>query len=146
MPLDNRPREKEETYAMEELKRILHVDDDEDIRVIVKMALELVGQFEVDQYASGPEAIDAAPGLTPQMFLLDVMMPEMTGEETWQRLRMIPGLENVPAVFLTAKAETAFADRLLDQGCLAVITKPFDPVDLCAKLSQHWADFQSGNT
>ncbi|MGH1353558.1 MAG: response regulator [Thalassovita sp.] len=131
---------------MEELKRILHVDDDEDIRVIVKMALELVGQFEVDQYPSGPEAIATAADFKPQLFLLDVMMPEMTGEETWQRLRMIPGMDHIPAVFLTAKAETAFADRLLEQGCLAVITKPFDPVDLCAKISQHWADFQAENS
>lgn len=131
---------------MEDLKRILHVDDDEDIRVIVKMALELVGQFEVDQYSSGAAAIAGAADFAPQMFLLDVMMPEMTGEETWQRLRMIPGMENIPAVFLTAKAETAFAERLLEQGCLAVITKPFDPVDLCTKLSEHWAAFQAQNS
>jgi CheY-like chemotaxis protein len=131
---------------MEDLKRILHVDDDEDIRVIVKMALELVGQFEVDQYSSGPDAIASAEAFKPQMFLLDVMMPEMTGEETWQRLRMIPGMNDIPAIFLTAKAETAFADRLLEQGCLAVITKPFDPVDLCAKISQYWAEFQTANS
>ena len=142
----NIENEEEEPSAMEQLKRILHVDDDEDIRVIVKMALELVGQFEVDQYESGPEAIASAEEFKPQLFLLDVMMPEMTGEETWQRLRMIPGMENIPAVFLTAKAETAFAERLLEQGCLAVITKPFDPVDLCAKISQHWADFQTENS
>jgi len=128
---------------MEDLKKILHVDDDEDIRVIVKMALELVGQFEVDQYSSGPDAIAGAAAFQPQLFLLDVMMPEMTGEETWHQLRQIPGLEDVPAIFLTAKAESAFADRLLASGCLAVITKPFDPVDLCAKLSQYWAEFQA---
>lgn len=125
---------------MEDLKRILHVDDDDDIRVIVKMALELVGQFEVAQYASGAEALKGAAQFKPQMFLLDVMMPEMTGEETWQNLKQIPGFEKIPAVFLTAKAEQAFADRLLEQGCLAVITKPFDPVDLCTRLSQHWSE------
>lgn len=124
---------------MEQLKRILHVDDDDDIRVIVKMALELVGQFEVAQFSSGPQALAGAAAFAPQMFLLDVMMPEMTGEETWQNLRKIPGLENVPAIFLTAKAEEAFADRLLAQGCLAVITKPFDPIDLCTQLNEQWA-------
>lgn len=124
---------------MEQLKRILHVDDDDDIRVIVKMALELVGQFEVAQFSSGADALKGAAAFAPQMFLLDVMMPEMTGEETWQNLRKIPGLENVPAIFLTAKAEEAFAERLLAQGCLAVITKPFDPIDLCTQLNEHWA-------
>ncbi|MBA85759.1 response regulator [Thalassobius sp. S69A] len=128
---------------MEELRRILHVDDDEDIRVIVKMALELVGQFEVAQFSSGAEALKGIGDFDPQMFLLDVMMPEMTGEETWQALKKIPGQENVPAVFLTAKAEEAFAERLLAQGCLAVITKPFDPIDLCTRLSQHWAELQT---
>jgi CheY-like chemotaxis protein len=128
---------------MEELKKILHVDDDEDIRVIVKMALELVGQFNVDQYSSGPDAIAGAADFKPQLFLLDVMMPEMTGEETWHQLKQIPGLENVPAIFLTAKAESVFAERLLANGCLAVITKPFDPVDLCEKISLHWSDFQA---
>lgn len=127
---------------MEELKRILHVDDDEDIRVIVKMSLELVGQFEVHQFSSGPEALAGVGDFAPQMFLLDVMMPEMTGEETWKNLRKIPGLANVPAIFLTAKAEEAFAERLLEQGCLAVITKPFDPIDLCTRLKQHWAEFK----
>lgn len=128
---------------MEPLKRILHVDDDEDIRVIVKMALEMVGQFEVAQFSSGPDALKGVTGFEPQMFLLDVMMPEMTGEETWQNLKKMPGLENVPAVFLTAKAEESFAERLLQQGCLAVITKPFDPVDLCTQLSTHWAEFNN---
>lgn len=128
---------------MEELRRILHVDDDEDIRVIVKMALELVGQFEVAQFSSGADALQGAAAFKPQMFLLDVMMPEMTGEETWKNLRKIPGFEHIPAVFLTAKAEEAFAERLLAQGCLAVITKPFDPIDLCTQLSQHWAELQT---
>jgi len=129
---------------MEDLRRILHVDDDEDIRVIVKMALELVGQFEVAQFSSGAEALAGVGDFDPQMFLLDVMMPEMTGEETWHNLRKIPGLENIPTVFLTAKAEQSFAERLLDQGCLAVITKPFDPIDLCTRLSAHWAEHQGG--
>lgn len=126
---------------MQELKRILHVDDDEDIRVIVKMALELVGQFEVAQFSSGAQALAGVGDFAPQMFLLDVMMPDMTGEETWQNLRQMPGLETVPAIFLTAKAEEAFAERLLAKGCLAVITKPFDPIDLCTQLKDQWAAF-----
>ncbi|THD75047.1 response regulator [Thalassobius vesicularis] len=128
---------------MEDLKRILHVDDDEDIRVIVKMALELIGQFEVAQFSSGPEALAGIGDFQPQMFLLDVMMPEMTGEETWHNLADMPGLAKVPAIFLTAKAEESFAQRLLSKGCLAVITKPFDPVDLCSRLQQHWAEFNA---
>ena len=128
---------------MEDLKRILHVDDDEDIRVIVKMALELIGQFEVAQFPSGAQALAGVGDFEPQMFLLDVMMPEMTGEETWQNLRKLPDMAKIPAIFLTAKAEQSYADRLLAQGCLAVITKPFDPVELCTRLNQHWAEFNA---
>jgi len=123
---------------MEKLEKILHVDDDDDIRTIAKMTLELVGQYHVDQFASGPEALEQAQACAPQLFLLDVMMPEMSGEETWRRLSVLPGLEHVPTIFMTAKAETQFSKSLIEQGALAVITKPFDPGELCAQLESVW--------
>jgi len=123
---------------MEELKKILHVDDDEDIRAIAKMTLELVGHFEVVQCESGPEAINIAQSAKPQLFLLDVMMPEMDGEETWRQLTALPGLEKVPTIFMTAKAEKQFSKTLIRQGALAVITKPFDPTELCDRIQTAW--------
>lgn len=125
---------------METLKRILHVDDDTDIRVITKMTLELVGQYEVVQFASGEETLKAAgEDLPPQMLLLDVMMPGMSGEELWHRLESIPGWEHMPTVFMTAKAEQAFARGLKEAGALDVILKPFEPMELCRQIEEAWA-------
>lgn len=124
---------------MEALKRILHVDDDTDIRIITKMTLELVGKYEVVQYASGEETLQNAGEPQPQLLLLDVMMPGMSGEELWQRLRGLPGWNRVPAVFMTAKAEQAFSEHLISAGALGVILKPFEPQDLCRQIEAAWS-------
>lgn len=124
---------------MTELTRILHVDDDEDIRTIANMALEMVGQFEVLQCASGQEAVDVAGGFAPDLLLLDYMMPNMNGEETLEALRNIPGLEYVPVVFMTARVQGDVANVLRRKGALDVIPKPFDPIQLADQLRQIWA-------
>lgn len=128
---------------MAELKRIMHVDDDEDIRVIVNMALEMVGQFEVLQCASGREAIERVGGFAPDLFLLDYMMPEMDGDGTLRELRKLPGLKEVPVVFMTARVQADMTNSLRRQGALDVITKPFDPMELATKLRKTW---QNRNT
>lgn len=130
---------------MEKLERILHVDDDEDIRALTKMALELVGHYQVEQFASGEEALRAADTLSPQLFLLDYMMPGMSGEELWQRLTAVPGLEEVPVVFITAKSERDFAEGLVDHGALSVIVKPFEIDKLCAMIEEAWAEHHAGS-
>ena len=81
---------------MSELKKILHVDDDQDIRTIAQMSLEMVGGFELKQCASGKEALVVAPKFRPDLLLLDVMMPEMTGEQLWNKLMQMPELANTP--------------------------------------------------
>ena len=128
---------------MEKLKRILHVDDDKDILTVTRMTLELVGKFEVSQFSSGQEALKHAQAFAPQLFLLDVMMPRMGGEETWARLSALPGLEKVPTIFVTAKAESKYAESLVRQGALSVILKPFDPVSLCTTINEAWYRFQT---
>ena len=125
------------------LERILHVDDDEDIRTLTKMALELVGKYQVEQFATGEDALAHSGELTAQLFLLDYMMPGMSGEELWRRLKDVPGLEDVPVVFMTAKTEEAFAERLLDMGALAVIMKPFEISELSAQIAKIWEKSQA---
>jgi CheY-like chemotaxis protein len=123
---------------MVDLTRILHVDDDEDIRIIAQMALQVVGDLTVLQCASGAEAVEEAPRFAPDLFLLDVMMPDMGGEETWHELRKLPGLETVPAIFMTAKAQASVAEALIANGAIGVISKPFDPMTLCAEIRTIW--------
>lgn len=129
---------------MAKLERILHVDDDEDIRTLTKMALELVGKYEVEQYPSGEAALENPENITAQLFLLDYMMPGMSGDELLQNLRAVPGFEDVPAVFMTAKSEAAFAESLTDLGAVAVIVKPFEISELSAQIARIWQDHQAG--
>jgi two-component system, OmpR family, response regulator len=128
---------------MEKLQRILHVDDAEDIRMIIKITLEMVGGYSVDQFSSGQDAVAQAAGCTPQLFLLDFMMPDMDGMETWTALKAMPGFSDIPAIFVTAKAEENFSKTMLDKGALAVITKPFDPMELCGQIEAAWATHQN---
>lgn len=123
---------------MKSLKTVLHVDDDKDIREIARIAMEIVGDLTVLQCASGKAALDAAPAFQPDLFLLDVMMPELSGEETWAQLRRLPGMSEVPAIFMTAKAQESVADKLIELGAIAVITKPFDPMELCMQIRTAW--------
>ena len=130
---------------MSRLQKILHVDDDNDICTIVKIALETVGDMTVEQCNSGREAVEKAPVFRPHLFLLDVMMPEMGGEETLLELRKLPGMENIPAIFITAKAEASVSSALLEKGAIAVIKKPFDPMRLCAELVSAWQVSQNAD-
>lgn len=124
---------------MPELKTILHVDDDEDILEITRMALQLVDQFELRQFDSGEAALEAIPEVQPDLLLLDVMMPGMTGPELWDNVRSRPGTADIPAVFVTAKAEDKMSNELRQRGALEVVTKPFDPMTLGAQLRAAWA-------
>lgn len=110
--------------------KILHVDDDDDIRLIADMAFELVDDLDLKQCASGQEALEFAQTYKVDAILLDVMMPGMDGPSTLKRLREVSGYEDVPVIFMTAKAESSLASELLADGAKAVITKPFDPISL----------------
>ncbi|MCW8842015.1 MAG: response regulator [Rhodobacteraceae bacterium] len=119
---------------MPDLKRIVHIDDEPDIREIVRMSLSLVGGLDVEQYPSGEDALPVIADAKPDLILLDVMMPNMDGEETYRRIREIPGLENTPIVFMTAKASTTDLASLRELGAVDVLIKPFDPMSLADQV------------
>ena len=122
-----------------ELRKVLLVEDEPDIRTIVKSALEMLGGLEVRACASGAEALQAVAGFAPQLILLDVMMPEMDGPGVLGRLREMPEAAAIPVIFLTAKTTTAEVQRLRALGALDVLTKPFDPMKLHEQLKTAWA-------
>ncbi len=126
---------------------ILHVDDDDDILAIAKLALETVGALNVVQCSSGQEALEIASDKLPDLFLLDVMMPEIDGMETLRRLRNIQGFEQTPAIFMTAKVSPENEKMLLECGAVSVIKKPFDPMTLASEIVEIWkVAFQAGTT
>lgn len=110
--------------------RVLHVEDDADIRQIAQLALEFSGQFELRQCGSGPEALEAAPDFAPDVFLLDVMMPGMSGDEVFDKLRTMDQFKDTPVIFMTARAQPSEVRALRDRGATGVIVKPFDPTTL----------------
>ncbi|MBT8411155.1 MAG: response regulator [Octadecabacter sp.] len=118
--------------------KVLHVDDDHDILAVTKLALEVVGGLDIIQCSSGRDAVEIAQGSDLDLLLLDVMMPEIDGIETLRRLRDIPGFEQKPAIFMTAKATKADREMLLQCGARSVITKPFDPMNLASEILAVW--------
>jgi CheY-like chemotaxis protein/HPt (histidine-containing phosphotransfer) domain-containing protein len=117
--------------------RILHVDDEPDIREVVEISLGLDPDFETRNCASGREALIAAAEWKPDIILLDVMMPVMDGPATLARLRQDPGTAGIPVVFMTARAQTRELDLLRSLGAVGVIPKPFDPMTLAAAVRAH---------
>jgi CheY-like chemotaxis protein len=124
--------------------KVVHVDDDPDIREIARIALELVGGLEVVQFVSGQDAIEGAREAAPDILLLDVMMPGMNGEQTLAALRAYPEFAQTPAIFMTAKAQNSDVDKLIEAGAVAVIVKPFDPMTLAGELLGIWTRLKAG--
>ncbi len=123
---------------MSTLQRILCVEDDADIRTVVKLALESVGGFTVLICASGKEAIDKGPAFAPDFILLDAMMPHMDGPSTLKALRGIPALADVPVAFMTAKVQPSELSDFKALGALDVIAKPFNPRTLAGTVKSIW--------
>lgn len=122
-----------------EIKRITLVEDEPDLRALCALVLERVGGWQVDLCANGHEALERTEAFAPDFILLDVMMPGIDGPETLERLRAIPALADIPAAFMTAKAQRHEIDELLALGALDVFVKPFEPMTLCDRIRAVWA-------
>jgi two-component system, OmpR family, response regulator len=114
--------------------RVLYVDDEPDIREIARIALDLDPGMIVEKAASGGEAIVKAADFRPDVILLDVMMPEMDGPMTLEKLRAEPATAAIPVVFITARAQAHEVERFRALGASAVIPKPFDPMLLATQV------------
>jgi len=117
--------------------RVLHVDDEPDIREVVEISLGLDPEFLPRSCASGQEAIGVAADWAPDIILLDVMMPVMDGAATLAGLRESPLTAGIPVVFMTARAQSRELDLFRSLGAVGVISKPFDPMTLAASVRAH---------
>ena len=111
-------------------KHILIVDDDDHIREVAEVSLSMVGGWAVTTAASGREALARATADNPDAILLDVMMPEMDGPTTVERLRASSTTASIPVIFLTAKVQASDRSRLDALDVAGLIPKPFDPLEL----------------
>lgn len=120
------------------LKSILYAEDDDDIRTLAVMALVDVGGLEVVACSSGEEAVQRISKVSPQMIVLDVMMPGMDGPQTLARIRDMEAFKTIPVVFMTAKANVEEVKKYHALGVAGVIIKPFDPMTLADDLRAIW--------
>lgn len=126
-----------------ELRRILFVEDDPDIRTVATMALEAVGGFSVLACDSGNRAVEEAPAFGPDLVLLDVTMPGLDGPATLEALRRLPEIRETPVVFMTARVQTHEVARYREMGAADVIAKPFDPMVLSDTVRSIWSGLAS---
>jgi CheY-like chemotaxis protein len=117
--------------------RILHVDDEPDIREIVEISLGLNPDFEVRACACGADAVATAAEWSPSLILLDVMMPGMDGPTTLTHLRKDPRTADIPVLFMTARAQACEVQQFIVLGAQGVISKPFDPMTLASSVRSH---------
>lgn len=122
------------------LKSILLVEDDEDIRVIAKMSLEMAGDVEVLSCNSGVEAVSRAGDFDVDLVIMDVMMPEMDGPEALAQLRKHESFTHTPFIFMTAKTQTKELQSYMSMSVIGVISKPFDPMTLADEVLALWAN------
>ncbi len=126
----------------DKLKKILYVEDDEDIAQIVLMTLEEFGGFETKHCISGADALQELPKFLPQLVLMDMMMPVMDGLELFNRMKKIDKIKDIPVIFVTAKMQAKEQQSYLDAGAIGVIVKPFDPEKLCDTINAIWQKAQ----
>ncbi|OGR87324.1 MAG: hypothetical protein A3A86_04205 [Elusimicrobia bacterium RIFCSPLOWO2_01_FULL_60_11] len=122
----------------EKLSRILLVDDDPDIQTIAKVSLESVGGFSVRICGQADEAVRAATEFTPQLILLDVMMPGMDGPAVLKLFKGDKLCRGIPVVFMTANLREQEAKALKNKEVAGVIAKPFDPMTLPENIRRIW--------
>jgi CheY-like chemotaxis protein len=117
-------------------KRLLTIDDEEAIQIVIKFGINMVTGWEVLSASNGKTGIATAQRELPDAILLDVMMPVMDGIATFKALQANPITAGIPVIFLTAKAQAAEKRQFNDLGISGVITKPFNSLDLPDRISK----------
>ncbi|MBN1208559.1 MAG: response regulator [Myxococcaceae bacterium] len=118
------------------IRKVLLVDDEEDIRTVGRLSLSRVGGWETVLASSGAEALSRAAAEQPDLILLDVMMPGMDGPTTFAQLRAQEATARTPIIFMTAKIQKQEVARYLELGAVGVIGKPFDPMTLPSEIKR----------
>jgi CheY-like chemotaxis protein len=117
-------------------KQILVIDDDDDIRNLIQTCLEIMGGWQVLTAKSGSEGLLNAQTHQPDAILLDVMMPDMDGLTTFQKLQLHPATKHIPVILLTAKGHSTDNNRMFaGLGIKGVINKPFNAQKLAAQVA-----------
>ena len=124
-------------------KKILAVDDEKHIVRLVQVNLERAG-YEVVTANDGKEALQKVQDESPDLLVLDVMMPYMDGFEVLQNLRRNPSTRDIPVIMLTAKAQDADVFKGWQSGVDCYLTKPFNPMELLSFVKRIFDSMDGG--
>ena len=117
------------------MRRILIIDDEEDVREVAALSLETVAGWTVTTATSGRQGIEFAERDQPDAILMDVMMPAMDGPTTFREMQKNDAIQKIPVVLLTAKVQGVDQRRFAGLGVAGVLFKPFDPMTLAKQMS-----------
>jgi DNA-binding response OmpR family regulator len=123
--------------------RVLVIDDEAPIRLLCRVNLEAEG-MEVLEASDGPSGLEKARSETPDVILLDVMMPALDGWRVAEQLLDHESTQDIPIIFLTARAEFRDRARGLDIGGVDYVTKPFNPLELASLVNGLLARIERG--
>lgn len=115
------------------MKKLLIVDDEDGVRALVRMTLDN-GLYEIIEASEGLEALDLAREYHPDLVLLDVMLPDVSGMDVCRKIKDDPGLSSTTVVMLTARAQTSDVGDAEEAGADGYFTKPFSPIALTRKV------------
>jgi CheY-like chemotaxis protein len=118
------------------MRRILIIDDEDDIREVAALSLEATTDWKIFTASSGAEGIAIATAEQPDAILLDVMMPGVDGPTTFHNMRQNPLIAHIPVLLLTAKVQGVDQRRFASLGVSAILLKPFDPLALAGQISE----------
>ncbi|NPV55687.1 MAG: response regulator [Anaerolineae bacterium] len=117
------------------MAKILVAEDERDIRDLIAFTLRFAGH-EVVTVENGAEVVEQAPLVMPDLIMMDVRMPRMTGYEACTALKQDPRVANIPVVFLSAKGQEAEIQTGLELGAAEYLLKPFMPNELTERVDQ----------
>ncbi len=126
------------------MAKILIAEDERDIRDLIEFTLTYAGH-QVFKAANGAEAVELAPKVLPELIMMDVRMPKMTGYEACRQMKTMDTVKDIPVVFLSAKGQESEIDTGLDAGAYDYILKPFEPFSLVSRVAEILAKFQAEN-
>lgn len=129
---------------MKELKKILYAEDEPDVQTIVELTIQTMSDYEIKICNNGKKLLECVEGYKPDLILLDVMMPEMDGPTTFKTLLDNENTQNIPVIFVTAKAQVHEVEKFKEIGSWGVITKPFKLMNLCDEIQEIWNNNTNG--
>ncbi len=117
------------------MAHILVAEDERDIRELINFTLMFAGHT-VTQAANGAEALELALQVKPDLIMMDVRMPKMTGYEACRQMKLHDSIRHVPVVFLSAKGQDEEVQTGIQAGAVAYILKPFAPEELTRRIAE----------